>query len=187
MTRREQIAEIVARLRADSVWIRGALQVDERYTKVEHPTLGAMMERMTRAADLLESLALDEGEPVFYWTRFAHDPSPIHSDVFTAFKNAQRWGDANRERPLIESEGYEVVPLYAHPPRDEGERDRVRFLMEHDEKPLPCPFCGKEPYIVEDDSYNGCAIGCSCPPEPYVSERVGDLDLAIQKWNRRAE
>lgn len=60
--------------------------------------------------------------------------------------------------------------------------------MTHKAKAVkPCPFCGGQPTITEDDSYGGCSIGCSgCDVEPSVLVSVGQLDQAIEKWNQRA-
>lgn len=51
----------------------------------------------------------------------------------------------------------------------------------------PCPFCGDQPYVVDDDSYGGCGIGCHCQAEPYIARTLGGLHEAIAAWNTRAD
>lgn len=56
-----------------------------------------------------------------------------------------------------------------------------------DQKALaPCPFCGKQPNVVPDDSYGATIISCSCEMEPAVLVNVGEFDKAAAIWNRRA-
>lgn len=50
---------------------------------------------------------------------------------------------------------------------------------------LPCPFCGDAPYVIEDDSYNRCHIGCNCEAEPTIFRDKGFLSDCIAAWNRR--
>lgn len=69
-------------------------------------------------------------------------------------------------------------------------------------KPLPCPFCGKDPIVEPDDpEKNGDAwgrvscINSKCPVRPQVDDRIGVADergsikykkAAIKRWNKRA-
>jgi hypothetical protein len=53
-------------------------------------------------------------------------------------------------------------------------------------KLLDCPFCGKPPMVVPDDSYDSCFVGCVCALEPTVFAPKGELNVAIEQWNRRA-
>jgi len=48
-----------------------------------------------------------------------------------------------------------------------------------------CPFCGGEPYVIEDDRYNRCHVGCDCVAGPRIWQDVGFLSDAIAAWNRR--
>jgi hypothetical protein len=52
---------------------------------------------------------------------------------------------------------------------------------------LPCPWCGGEPTVIENDSYNGCGISCSiCDVMPdQACGIVGTLDQCIIGWNAR--
>lgn len=52
--------------------------------------------------------------------------------------------------------------------------------------PAPCPFCGNAPYVIEDDSYGKCSIGCNCEAEPSVFRRTWEIDACIAAWNRRS-
>jgi ssDNA-binding Zn-finger/Zn-ribbon topoisomerase 1 len=56
------------------------------------------------------------------------------------------------------------------------------------EKPdlLPCPFCGKQPRVVEDTSYGDCQVFCVCDAEPCIMREVGHLEEAKKLWNTRA-
>jgi len=49
----------------------------------------------------------------------------------------------------------------------------------------PCPFCGKAPYFIKDNSYGECMIGCNCRAEPCVSEPKSEIETAIKAWNTR--
>lgn len=51
---------------------------------------------------------------------------------------------------------------------------------------LPCPFCGDKPYVIDDDSYGHCIVGCNCEAEPAISRDKRYLSDAIAAWNRRA-
>lgn len=53
------------------------------------------------------------------------------------------------------------------------------------EELLSCPFCGGEPYVIEDDRYNRCHVGCDCVAGPRIWQDVGFLSDAIAAWNRR--
>ncbi len=50
----------------------------------------------------------------------------------------------------------------------------------------PCPWCGSKPYIIEDNSYGDCCIGCTCEVEPCVYRPKWKLDEAIKAWNTQA-
>lgn len=54
------------------------------------------------------------------------------------------------------------------------------------EELLSCPFCGGEPYVIEDDRYNRCHVGCDCVAGPRIWQDVGFLSDAIAAWNRRS-
>lgn len=57
-------------------------------------------------------------------------------------------------------------------------------------EPLPCPFCGGEPYIIEPQ-YQAAdfQVGCDekdndCPVNPFVDGET--YDVAVERWNHRA-
>jgi hypothetical protein len=53
---------------------------------------------------------------------------------------------------------------------------------------IPCPFCGEEPRVVPNDSYEHRQIFCVCEHEPLVQleiEKSSYNDL-VKLWNKRA-
>ena len=58
-------------------------------------------------------------------------------------------------------------------------------------KLLPCPFCGKEPYISEPKFLNGSyQIACdedmnNCQVNPFVDGET--YEEAIEFWNKRGK
>lgn len=53
--------------------------------------------------------------------------------------------------------------------------------------PLPCPFCGQQPRLVEDDSYGASQVFCVCEAEPCIQREKGKLEEVIAEWNKRTE
>lgn len=58
---------------------------------------------------------------------------------------------------------------------------------------LPCPFCGKQPLVCEDNSYGAAMVFCpdenECPVQPVADAEWRDGDApnkAIVAWNTRA-
>lgn len=52
------------------------------------------------------------------------------------------------------------------------------------EKLKPCPFCGKEPRVVEETEGN-CQIFCVCELEPMIILPKNRMEIAIRTWNYR--
>ena len=54
----------------------------------------------------------------------------------------------------------------------------------------PCPWCGSEPVVIPDDSYDSCIVACAnddaCLMAPSLLLDVGELEEAIRIWNDRA-
>lgn len=69
------------------------------------------------------------------------------------------------------------------------------------DKPLPCPFCGKEPTVepckpyIDGDCFGSVqCINRGCPARPIILDGVLECDdrgsdaykqAAIKRWNRR--
>jgi hypothetical protein len=56
----------------------------------------------------------------------------------------------------------------------------------------PCPFCGREPRWLADDSYGDCMIFCpgevdGCAVAPSVHMAATKAAECIAVWNRRAK
>lgn len=96
-------------------------------------------------------------------------------------------GAKREDAPAAEAEGPQSgAAKTAHRPNSPHQGQGT--MTKHPEalKLLPCPFCGGEPYVIEDTSYNTCGIGCHCQAEPYIDRVLGGLDEAKAAWNTRA-
>lgn len=52
-------------------------------------------------------------------------------------------------------------------------------------RPLPCPFCGSDPWVELYGNPRGeCRIGCHCRIGPYTPT-MHNRRAAIELWNKR--